>query len=160
VELRSGYYLIRAAVVISPYIPPERRICSTVFDHTSVIATALKLFTPGTSPSDNLFSRAETSNTFDSVLDLNMAPNDDWPDFASPVYGGIVPQIQAAAAAAGPLSDLQKEHLDHALNLNEQLPGNAKVAVPPDVHQAAASAGAFVQAVGNAALDAHRQVKS
>ena len=33
------------AVVISPYVAP-RNICSTVFDHTSVIATALKLFTP------------------------------------------------------------------------------------------------------------------
>lgn len=147
------------AVVISPYIAPGT-ICSTVFDHTSVIATALKLFTPATWPSDNLFSRAEAANTFDTLLDLNMAPNDNWPNFAPPVYGGIVPQIQAAAAAAAPLSDLQREHLDHALNLNKQLPDDAKVEVPPGVDQAVAVAGTFVQAVGNAAIAAHQQVKS
>ena len=147
------------AVVISPYIAPGT-ISSTVFDHTSVIATALKLFAPATWPSDNLFSRAEAANTFDTLLDLNMVPNDAWPNFARPVYGGIVPQIQAATAGAAPLSDLQKEHLDHALNLNKQLPDNAKVAVPPGVDQVVAVAGAFVQAVGNAAIAAHQQVKS
>ena len=79
------------AVVISPYIPPGT-ICSTVFDHTSVIATALKLFTPGTWPSGHLFSRAEAANTFDTLLDLSMAPNDTRPSFPAPAYGAIAPK--------------------------------------------------------------------
>jgi phospholipase C len=147
------------AVVISPYIAPDKKICSTVFDHTSVIATALKLFTPATWPSDNLFARAEAANTFDSILDLNMAPNDAWPSFAAPVYGGIAPQIQAAAAAAAPLSDLQAEGLAQARSLNASLPDDFQVQAPLGLDQAAV-AGAFVQAVGNAAIAAHQQVKS
>jgi phospholipase C len=145
------------AVIISPYIPPGT-ICSTVFDHTSVIATALKLFTPTTWPSDNLFARAQAANTFDTNLDLDMAPNDAWPNFAAPVYGGVVPQIRAAATAAAPLSDLQKEIVAHARSLNASLPDDFQVQVPRRLNRADV-AGAFAQAVGRAAVAAHQQVK-
>jgi phospholipase C len=145
------------AVVISPYIQPGT-ICSTVFDHTSVIATALKLFTPTTWPSDNLFARAEAANTVDTILDLNMAPNDAWPTFAAPVYAGIVPQVQAAAAVVAPLSDLQREALTQARSLNASLPDDFQVQVPRLLNRAAV-AGTFVQAVGNAAIAAHQKVK-
>jgi phospholipase C len=146
------------AVVISPYIQPGT-ICSTVFDHTSVIATALKLFTPATWPSDRLFARARAANTVDSLFDLNMAPNDARPNFAAPVYGGVVPQIQAAASARAPLSGLQAEAVVQARTLNASLPNEFQVQVPRSVNKAAV-AGAFVQAVGNAAIAAHKQVKS
>lgn len=143
------------AVIISPYISPAKKICSTIFDHTSVIATALKLLAPpGVWPSNNLFARAAAANTFDSILDLALAPNDDWPDFRSPVYGGNVPKSQAAA-----LSDLQKEHLAHAQNLNASLPAARQVPEPQGLDQPAV-AGSFVQAVGSAAVAAHQQVKS
>jgi hypothetical protein len=88
-----------------------------------------------------------------------MAPNDAWPSFAAPVYGGIAPQIQAAAAAAAPLSDLQAEGLAQARSLNASLPDDFQVQAPLGLDQAAV-AGAFVQAVGNAAIAAHQQVKS
>jgi phospholipase C len=147
------------AVVISPYIRPQT-ICSTVFDHTSVIATALKLFTsPGAWPNENLFARAAAANTFDTILDLNMVPNDDWPNFPAPVYGGVVPQLQATAAAAAPLSDLQIESLKQAQTLNASLPADFKVKVPRGLNKAAV-AGRFIQAVGNAAVTAHKQVKA
>jgi phospholipase C len=146
------------AVTISPYIRP-RTICSTVFDHTSVIATALKLFTPANWPSNNLFARAEAANTVDTILDLNMAPDDTWPKFAAPVYGGILPQVRAAAAAVAPLSDLQRESLAQARSLNGSLPDDFQVQVPRRLNRAAV-AGAFVQAVGNAAVAAHQRVKS
>jgi phospholipase C len=45
------------AVIISPYIKPAM-IDSTVYDHTSVIATAMKLFAPQAWPSDILGKRA------------------------------------------------------------------------------------------------------
>ena len=60
------------AVVISPYIK-KGTICKTVFDHTSLIATALKLFT-GKWPTDALYDRAQAANTIDTLLDLTMAP--------------------------------------------------------------------------------------
>lgn len=145
------------AVVISPYIRPA--ICSTVFDHTSVIATALKLFTPATWPSDNLFARAEKANTFDTILDLNMAPNDAWPNFPAPVYGGAVPQIHANMVTTAPLSSLQFEALTQARSLNASLPKDSQVKVPRGLNKAAV-AGAFVQAVGRAAIAAHKQVKA
>jgi len=88
-----------------------------------------------------------------------MAPNDAWPNFAAPVYGGVVPQIRAAAAAAAPLSDLQAEALAQARSLNASLPDDFQVQVPRGIKKAAV-AGAFVQAVGNAAVAAHQQVKS
>lgn len=146
------------AVVISPYIPPGT-ICSTVFDHTSVIATALKLFTLKTWPSEHLFSRAKAANTFDTILDLNMTPNDAWPDFPAPVYGRMVPQIRAAAAAAAPLSDLQQQQLAQARSLNASLPDDFQVQVPANLNDAG-TVGAFVQAVGKAAVAAHQQVKA
>lgn len=146
------------AVVISPYIRPKT-ICSTIFDHTSVIATALKLFTPANWPSDSLFARAEAANTFDTVLDLNTTPNDVWPNFAAPVYGGVVPLIQGNVTAVAPLSGLQAEALDQARSVNASLPDDFQVQVPKDLDQAAI-AGEFIQAVGKAAIAAHQQVKS
>jgi Phosphoesterase family len=146
-------------VVISPYIQPNNKICSTIFDHTSVIATALKLFTPANWPSDNLFARAEAANTFDTVLDLNMPPDDTWPNFPVPVYGGVVPQIHASAAVAAPLSALQADGLAQARSLNSSLPRGFQVKVPRGLNKAAV-AGAFSQAVGKAAIAAHKQVKA
>jgi phospholipase C len=108
------------AVVVSSYIQPGT-ISKTVFDHTSVIATALKLFTDNW-PNDNLFARAEVANTIDSLLDLDMAPRDEWPAFAAPQYSGVISEIQAAAMAEAPLSDLQQESLQHAKSLNASLP--------------------------------------
>jgi phospholipase C len=148
------------AVVISPYISPLKKICSTVLDHTSVIATALKLFMPPDAwPSDNLFARAKSANTFDEVLDLNIAPNDVWPNFPAPVYGGVVPQIHANIAAAAPLSGLQADALAHARALNSSLPSNFQIRAPRNLNRASV-AGAFTQAVGKAAVAAHKQVKA
>lgn len=145
------------AVLISPYVQPGT-ICKTVFDHTSVIATALKLFTPDTWPSEHLFARAKSANTFDMILDLDMAANDAWPVFAAPVREGVVPRIQAAAAGAAPLSDLQHEAVLHARSLNSTLPKHLQVEAPSNVHEAA-GAGSFIQAVGKAAIAAHQAVK-
>jgi hypothetical protein len=79
--------------------------------------------------------------------------------FAAPVYGGILPQLRATAAAVAPLSDLQRESLSQARSLNASLPDDFQVQVPRRLNRAAV-AGAFVQAVGNAAIAAHQRVKS
>ncbi len=141
------------AVVISPYIK-KGTICKTVFDHTSLIATALKLFT-GKWPTDALYDRAQAANTIDTLLDLTMAPRDDLPAFDIPA---VAPH-QAAAVTQAPLSDLQREALQHATSLNAYLPASNRVPVPADLTQAA-QAGAFTQAVARAALAAHQDLKS
>lgn len=143
------------AVLVSPYVK-QGTISSTIFDHTSIIATALKLFTPSW-PSDALFSRAEAAHTLESLLDLTMAPRTDRPNFAAPLHGAPAPTPEAAKA---PLSDLQLEAVEHALNLNDSLPAANKVPVPERVKDQASVAGAFVQAVGNAAIAAHEDLKA
>jgi phospholipase C len=145
------------AVVISPYIRPGT-ISKTIFDHTSIIATALELFT-NTWPTDALYARAQAANTLDSLLDLTMAPRDDWPVFAAPAYGGVIPRIQAAAAAQAPLSDLQHRAVQNARSVNASLPQSQQVAEPAELLHQASTAGAFVQAVGKAAVAAHQGLK-
>jgi hypothetical protein len=123
-----------------------------------VIATVLKLFTPAVWPNDHLFDRAKAANTFDSILDLNMAPNDASPQFPAPVYGGVIQGVQAVAALAAPLSDLQKEALIQARTLNATLPVDFQVSAPRGLNKAAV-AGKFIKSVGNAAVSAHKDLK-
>jgi len=141
------------AVVVSPYIQ-RSTISSKIFDHTSIIATALKLFTD-TWPTDALFSRAQAANTLEGFLDLTMSPRDEWPVFAKPVYGTKIPEVKAADTVQATLSDLQREAVEHAKSLNASLPQSKQIAVPADVSTQASKAGAFVKAVGNAAVSAH-----
>lgn len=146
------------AVVVSPYIQ-RGTICNTIFDHTSIIATALKLFTE-TWPTDALFARAQAANTLDSLLDLTAAPRDDWPVFPAPVYAAAAPQINAEAAANAPLSDLQRESVEHAVSLNSSLHPSMQVPVSAGGINRAGQAALFVRAVGKAALAAHSGLKS
>jgi phospholipase C len=140
------------AVLVSPYIRPGT-ISKKIFDHTSTIATALKLFTDSW-PSDALFERAKAANTFDDVLDLSMQPRDEWPNFAAPAHGPS-PNL----ATGQPLSDLQRQSVEHAISLNKSLPPPKQIAVPGDVFTDSAAAGSFTKAVGNAALAAHEDIK-
>lgn len=145
------------AVVVSPYVK-KGTISSKVYDHTSIIATALKLFTDKW-PTDALFDRARDANTLDGLLDLNADPRDERPKFADPVYGEDF--IHAAEMKLAPMSDLQKEHLDHAISLNRSLPLSLRVPEPSKEDLAhPVKAGTFAQAVGNAALDAHAGLKA
>ncbi len=143
------------AVVVSPYIQ-RGTISKKIFDHTSIIATALKLFTPASWPSNALFDRAEQAKTFDDLLDLSMQPRDEWPNFAAPAHG---PAPAANSAAGQPLSDLQRQSVEHATRLNQSLPQAQQVAIPDDLLKDSAKAGAFTKAVGNAAISAHEDVK-
>ena len=145
------------AIVVSPYIKAGT-ISKAVYDHTSIIATALKLFT-NTWPTDALYTRAQKAATLDSLLDLTLAPRDDWPNFAASAHTAVIPQIQAAAAKQAPLSDLQHETVKHAISLNATLPKGLQVRQPDGVHEQAGQAGAFVKAVGDAAIAAHQGIK-
>ncbi|MBV9929003.1 MAG: alkaline phosphatase family protein [Acidobacteria bacterium] len=76
------------AVLVSPFIPRGTIIHNKVFDHTSIIATASKLFV--TSAPTFLTQRDRTANTFEDALTL-----------AAPRPGKVnIPQPTDAAAAA------------------------------------------------------------
>jgi len=71
-------------VVISPYITAGT-IDQTIYDHTSLIATAMKLFAGSAWPSEALGKRAQVANTFESLLDLNAMPRMEKPNFTAAI---------------------------------------------------------------------------
>jgi phospholipase C len=113
------------AVVVSPYIKAGT-ICSRTYDHTSLISTAMKLFSPAKWPSAALGARAQAALDLTSLLNLNMPPRMDVPDLTTPAQAGVVAQIQASAVAPR-LSDLQKETLLQAASVNAKLPAGVQL---------------------------------
>jgi phospholipase C len=109
-------------VIVSPYINPGT-VSHTQFDHTTLIATARKLFT-GVWQDNVLGARAATANTFDGAEILNRdAPRTD--DVNIPT---VAPP---AADDPAELNALQTFHLQQAIALNESLPVGRKVNDPP-----------------------------
>ena len=133
------------AVIVSPYVRPGQ-IDHAVYDHTSLIATAMKLFAPQAWPSEVLGKRAEAANTLDSIVDLTMPPRMEQPNFASPAPAAT-PQSLSIAAAAVPLNALQQEAVDHAATLNDRLPPQLKVRQKPEDIQDEQAAGKFLSDV-------------
>jgi phospholipase C len=145
------------AVIISPYIK-QGTICKEIFDHTSVISTALQLFTDDW-PTNALGERVKYANTLDALLDLSMPPRDDWPEFREPDSSGVAGSMLAGESTSDSLSDLQREHVNHAISLNNSLPLTSRVSQPSDAMNLAKIAGRFVHAVGKAAIAARQELK-
>ena len=136
------------ALIISPYVQP-RQINHTVYDHTSAIATAMKLFVPQAWPSDVLGKRAQAANTFDAILDLTMQPRMEFPDFTEQ------PAAVAARTAAGPaaagqrLSALQRDAVAHAAQLEQRLPPQLQTRTDPTTIQDENAAGKYLKQVSS-----------
>jgi phospholipase C len=135
------------AVVVSPYIKAGT-ISKTVFDHTSLIATAMALFVPSKWPSDVLFDRAEKANTLLPLLDLGMEAREDLPAFGQIAASNNV--LTTVRAAAAPLSDLQRESVEHADSVNRTLPAALRVSRTEILQSLDASA--YVKTVAKAAV--------
>jgi phospholipase C len=88
------------AVLVSPYIPPGT-IINRVFDHTSFIATARKVFL-GNSSAVFLTERDRQANTFEDFLTLP-TPRTDTVKIPQP-SNSILPHLNAAANTAGSAS--------------------------------------------------------
>jgi len=121
------------AVVVSPYV--ERgTIINTLFDHTSVIATARKLFTSDFA-TNALTERDKQANTLDVCLNLD-APRTDTVQFAVASNiasnGAGAKSFSLPPAAAKPkraarkpttsLTELQRSQIQQALALEASLP--------------------------------------
>jgi phospholipase C len=112
------------AVIVSPYIASRTIVNDVDFDHTSIIATAMKLFVPDKWPSDVLGQRARVAKTFDRVLDLDADPRMQPIDFG---------QLAAPAhRAVMGLSGLQRDAIKHAAELEMRLPPNFQTGIKPD----------------------------
>lgn len=109
------------AVIISPYVQPGQIEHNNIYDHTSLIATAMKLFAGKVWPSDVLGKRAQGAKTFDLILDLTMQPRMEHPNFANPPAAGAAAKVSSIAAAAAPLTKLQQDALKQAQALHERL---------------------------------------
>jgi phospholipase C len=115
-------------VLVSPFIP-RGTIVHDVFDHTSVIATARKLFLKD--PEQHfLTERDRRANTFEKVLTLP-GPRPGKVTIPQPVAvsspllaakKGASKKAQAAARADRPLSDFQQAMLVQAFKVDTDLP--------------------------------------
>ena len=114
------------AVIVSPYIP-RGTIVHYLFDHTSVIATARKLFLAGI-PNTWLTERDRNANTFEGVLTL-ATPRADKPSIPEPSGAGASSMVAAAEQPASgesqkngdrKLSELQQVGLVQMISLETQ----------------------------------------
>ncbi len=110
------------AVIVSPYIEAGT-IDSTVYDHTSFIATARKLFLGNAAATNFLTERDRQANTFENLLTRTI-PRIDQINFKQPnVSFGI--DLFAGAPANNldkPLSTHQRDLVDQAWHLEQTLP--------------------------------------
>lgn len=134
-------------MVISPYVRAGK-IDSTIYDHTSLIATAMKLFAGNAWPSNALGKRAQVANTFESLLDLNMPPRMEQPDFTAAQNQSTAAAVPPAPPA--PLSALQHDAVQHAAALNDSLPPQLKIRTDPSTIHDEHAAGVYVSKVAAA----------
>ena len=125
------------AVLVSPFIPP-RTIVSTVFDHTSIIATARKLFIPDFANSF-LTERDRNANTFEGILTLN-TPRPDKVKIPKPTESPTPGFALAATTVSDtitptadvPLNDFQQAMVNQVLHFQRltRLPAVKAVEFP------------------------------
>lgn len=137
------------AVVISPWIDPLT-IDSTQYDHTSIAATARKLFLGADWQQKFLTKRDQAANTFDGLLTRDTA-RQDTPDFHQPpnleaLARARDPQFiaqRAAQQAALPLSELQMAMVQQTHAINQTLPPSQQSSTRPEDIQTQGQAAAF-----------------
>jgi phospholipase C len=134
------------AVIVSPYIP-RNTVSDRVYDHTSAIATALKLFAPAVDPAV-MGQRVANATPFDDLLTLDDArPNSDTPDLTHPIFDR---PPTADAPTLAPLSGLQLAILQHAAHLESQLPADTQTGIDPAQIATEHDASAYIKQVAAA----------
>jgi phospholipase C len=113
------------AVIVSPYIAAGT-IDHTVYDHTSALATARKLFLGPNWASNYLTQRDRNANTFEALLTLD-APRQDTANLDGP------PSLLAAVRTSSldkPLSRHQDALVDQAFAVEQTLPPEKRTGIP------------------------------
>jgi phospholipase C len=127
------------AVLISPYIVPG--IDHRIYDHTSIIATAFKVFLPNV-PNVNLTLRDKNANTFEDNLTLPQ-PRTDKIDLGA----GATSQPPTAAELAQPLNDHLKMLVQQAALAEQRLPADQQSGIDPNTIKTEAQAALYLQSV-------------
>ena len=130
------------AVLISPYIV-SGTIDHRVYDHTSIIATALKHFLPNV-PSVNLTLRDKNANTFEDNLTLQQARTDN-----IDLGAGAKSQPPTAAQLAQPINDHLKAQVHQAAMMEQTLPPAQRSGIDPDTIKTEAQAAAYLLSVNS-----------
>jgi len=128
------------AVLISPYIVAGT-IDHRIYDHTSIIATALKVLIPNVANS-NLTLRDKLANTFEDNLTLQ-EPRTDKIDLGA----GAKSRPPTAAELAQPINDHLRAHVQQAAMLEEKLPLAQRSGINPNTIKTEAQAAAYLQSV-------------
>lgn len=130
------------AVIVSAYIPAGT-IDSTVYDHTSAIATARKLFLGSQAAANFLTKRDQAANTFEHLLTLEV-PRTDKPTFQAVEQ---VIQPQDGASLNKPISEHQRMLLKHAQEMELTLPPERRAGINPDTIATEGQASAYLAKV-------------
>lgn len=105
------------AVIVSPYVP-RGTIVHDVFDHTSIIATARKLFLAG-KPNTWLTERDRNANTFEGCLTL-ATPRSDKPSIPEPSKALTLAATKPGSNGDRKLSELQQVALVQMISVDTQ----------------------------------------
>jgi len=143
------------AVVISPWID-QLTIDSTQYEHSSIAATARKLFLGDAWQSKFLNNRDKAANTFDRSLTRD-TPRNDVVDFNHPLHAAALARSQDVSAVAArtaknaslPLSDLQKAAVMQTHFVNLTLPPEQQSDTQPHEISTEREAAAFHKEVTN-----------
>jgi phospholipase C len=127
-------------VLISPYIQAGT-IDHRQYDHTSIIATALKLLLPNVANS-NLTLRDKIAKTFEDNLTLQQ-PRTDNIDLGA----GAKSQPPTAAQLAQPINDHLKAQVQQAAMLEQRLPANQRSGTDPNTITTEQQAAAYLKSV-------------
>lgn len=127
------------AVLISPYIAPG--IDHRVYDHTSIIATAFKLFLPNVL-NVNLTLRDKNANTFEDNLTLS-EPRTDKIDLGA----GAKSQPPTAAELAQPINNHLQMLVHQAAMVEQRLPPAQQSGIDPSTIKTEAQAAVYLQSV-------------
>jgi phospholipase C len=135
------------AIVVSPYVKAGKIEHDTIFDHTSLPATAAELFLGRSLTANELHNRAAQAKSLSVVLDPELLANGPRQDTVALPAAGVAPQ-----PAPQPLNDLQKEHLHQAVVLEQKLPPGAQTGINPATIRNDVEADNYIRQVYAAAL--------
>jgi hypothetical protein len=136
-------------VVISAWVK-QKGIDHTQYEHSSIAATARKLFLGASWQTKFLNKRDKTANTFDALLELD-APRTDVVDFRKPIHAAALARAsnpeaiadRATAQSSLELSDLQKAAVAQTHLVNLTLPPDSQSKIQPHEIQTQGDAAAF-----------------
>jgi phospholipase C len=134
------------AVIVSPYIK-QGTIESTIYDHTSIIATARKLFLGTNADSNFLTERDRHANSFEHVLTLTEARTDT---VKFQKFEEVIQPMASASATDSlnkPLSTHQQMIVQHAYDMEQRLPAGRRSGLTPDLIKTERQASAYLAQV-------------